>query len=97
MAVLGGAGSLVYDVVDFRDAGVDSVQLRVQAASATTVELHLDTADGPPIGSCPIDATGRAWATVSCPLAHTSGVHTLTLAFAGAANLNWLQFQRATD
>jgi xylan 1,4-beta-xylosidase len=96
MVVLSGAGSLLYDVVDFGDAGVDAVDLRVQAPSATTVELHTDAADGPLVATCALDATtDRSWPTVSCPLAHTSGVHTLYLVFEGAANLNWLQFQRA--
>jgi hypothetical protein len=98
MAVLAGAGSLFYDVVDFRDAGVDAVDLRVQAPSDTTVELHLDAADGPLVGTCALGATtDRSWPTVSCPLAHTSGVHTLALSFAGAASLNWLQFRRAAN
>ncbi len=92
MAAVAGGGSLFYDVVDFSDAGVDSVQLRLQAESATNVELHADTASGPLIGACAIGATGSRWATQSCTLTRTTGVHTLYLAFAGAAKLNWLQF-----
>jgi xylan 1,4-beta-xylosidase len=93
MAVLNGAGSLSYDVVDFSDGGVDSVQLRVQASSDTTVELHADGPTGALLGTCAISATGTAWATQSCALTHTSGVHNLVVAFAGSANLNWLRFQ----
>jgi hypothetical protein len=96
MAVLSGAGALFYDVVDFSDAGVDAVALRAQAPSATSVELHADAADGPLLGTCALPAAAaRTWTTVSCPLVHTSGVHTLYLLFAGAVNLNWLQFQSA--
>jgi hypothetical protein len=77
--------------------------LRVQAEQPTRVDLYAGPAveppalpparpTGAPIGSCSIAATGRAWATQSCGLAHTTGVHTLYLVVAGAANLNWTQF-----
>jgi xylan 1,4-beta-xylosidase len=96
MAAIAGAGELLYDAVDFGDAGVEAVDLRVQAPGGGTVELHADERGGPLLGTCALEATpARTWATVSCPLAHTSGVHALSLAFAGAVNLNWLQFQRA--
>jgi xylan 1,4-beta-xylosidase len=88
-----GGGSLFYDVVDFGDRGVDSVALRMQARTATSVQLHADAATGPLLGTCPIGTTARNWATTSCPLAHTSGVHTLVLVFPGSASLNWLRFQ----
>jgi hypothetical protein len=94
MAVVSAGGSVFYDVVDFGDAGADVVQLRVQARQATNVALHIDDPDGPSIGDCAIAATGDAWATESCTLAHTSGVHNLVLLFGGATNLNWLQFSR---
>ncbi|HLK91425.1 MAG TPA: carbohydrate-binding protein [Polyangia bacterium] len=92
-AAVTAGGSLFYDVVDFGDAGVDSVQLRVQAPAATTIELRADAASGPRIGACAIAATESAWTTATCPLSHTSGVHTLYLLFAAPATLNWLQFQ----
>lgn len=91
-AAVAAGGSLFYDVVDFGDAGADSVQLRVQAPASTTVELRADDAAGPLLASCALGATGRSWTTQSCALHHTSGVHTLYLLFAGAANLNWFQF-----
>jgi len=108
MVVVAGGGSAFYDVVDLSDAGVDSVQLRVQAQRDTTVEVYVGPASAPSeqpsaaapgalIGTCSISASGNAWATQSCPLAHVAGVHTLHLVFAGAANLNWLQFQRAAS
>ncbi|HXU64112.1 MAG TPA: carbohydrate-binding protein [Polyangia bacterium] len=91
VAAVAAGGELFYDVVDFSDAGVDSLQLRVQASHSTQVEVHLDAADGPSIGVCPVGG-GAGWTTVSCALAHTSGVHNVHLTFAGAATLNWLQF-----
>ncbi|MFL5306977.1 MAG: GH39 family glycosyl hydrolase [Polyangia bacterium] len=88
-----GGGSIFYDNVDFTDAGVNAVKLRVQAAAATSVELHADTATGALLGKCDIAATGTMWATQSCTVTAT-GVHpALYLVFAGAAHLNWIQFQ----
>jgi hypothetical protein len=97
--VVTGGGSVFYDVVDFGDGGADAVQLRVRAPADTTVALFAGPPSAPPagetgvpIGNCSIRATGRAWATQACRLTHATGVHTLHLVFAGAANLNWLQF-----
>jgi xylan 1,4-beta-xylosidase len=69
--------SVFFDNVDFSDAGVDAVQLRVNAQAATTLQLHADTATGPTVGMCSIAATSGAWATQTCTLTPTSGVHTL--------------------
>jgi xylan 1,4-beta-xylosidase len=103
MAALTPGGSVFYDVVDFGDAGADSVQLRVQAEQPTRVELYAGPPveppalpparpTGAPIGRCSIAATGRAWATQACGLERTTGVHTLYLVVAGAANVNWIHF-----
>jgi len=92
-AVAAGGGTLFYDAVDFSDGGVDTLALRVQAPNATVVDVHLDASDGPSIATCPIGGGATGWTTVSCALAHTSGIHTLHLTFAGAASLNWLQFR----
>ena len=86
-------GSIFYDVVDFSDAGVGSVQMRVNASAATNIEFHADSATGTLLGKCAVAATGGSWATQSCTLTPTSGVHTLYAIFGGAARLNWLLFQ----
>jgi MYXO-CTERM domain-containing protein len=85
-------GYAFFDNVDFSDAGVDSVQLRVKAADATTLELHGDTQTGPTIGSCSLTATGTAWATQTCALTPTKGVQTLYVVPSAALHLNWLKF-----
>ncbi len=89
-------GSIFYDVVDFSDAGVGSVQMRVNASAATNLELHADSATGTLLGKCAVSATSGAWATQSCTLTPISGVHTLYVVFDGAAHLNWLLFQPAS-
>ena len=85
-------GSVFYDVVDFSDAGVGSVQMRVNASAATNLEFHADSATGTLLGKCAVSATS-GWATQSCTLTSMSGVHTLYVVFGGAARLNWLLFQ----
>jgi xylan 1,4-beta-xylosidase len=85
-------GSVFYDVVDFSDAGVGSVQMRVNASAATNIEFHADSATGTLLGKCAVSATS-GWATQSCTLTQTTGVHTLYAVFGGAARLNWLLFQ----
>ena len=89
-------GSIFYDVVDFSDAGVGSVQMRVNASAATSLEFHADSATGALLGKCAVSATS-GWATQSCTLTPTSGVHTLYVVFGGAARLNWLLFQPASS
>ena len=86
-------GSIFYDVVDFSDAGVGSVQMRVNASAATNLEFHADSQTGTLLGKCAVAATGSAWATQTCTLTPVSGVHTLYVVFDGAAHLNWLLFQ----
>src|SRR6185369_3608175 len=58
-------GSLFFNNVDFSDAGVGSVQLRVNAAAATTLTLRADSATGTVIGTCNVAAT-TAWQTQTC-------------------------------
>jgi len=82
-----------YDNVDFSDAGADKVDLRVNAQAATTVELHADTQTGTLIGKCNVTATAGSWATQSCAITKTTGVHTVYAVFGGALRLNSLKFQ----
>ena len=89
-------GSIFYDVVDFSDGGVGSVQMRVNTSAATSIEFHADSATGTLLGTCAVAATGGSWATQTCTLTPISGVHTLYAVFGGAAHLNWLLFQAAT-
>jgi MYXO-CTERM domain-containing protein len=81
--------------VDFSDAGVGAVQLRVNAQTATTLELHVDSQTGPLMGTCQVAATGGSWAMQTCTLTPTSGVHTVYVVFGGTVRLNWMKFQAA--
>jgi xylan 1,4-beta-xylosidase len=95
-SIAGGSGGYVYfENVDFSDAGVDAVALRVNAQSATTLELHADSQTGPLLGTCAVAATGGSWATQMCTLTQTTGVHRLYALFGGTLRLNSLQFMGA--
>ena len=75
-AITGSSGGYVYfESVDFSDAGVGAVQLRVAAQSATTLELRADSQTGPLLGTCAIAATGAGatWATQTCTLTADDG------------------------
>ena len=87
-------GSAFYYKVDFSDAGVKAVDLRVKAESAVTLALHADTATGPSVGSCSVPASS-AWATVTCDLTQTTGVHDLYVVPSGPIHLNWMKFESA--
>jgi xylan 1,4-beta-xylosidase len=88
-------GYAFYNVVDFSDAGAAAVTLRVNAQAATTLTLRTDTQTGTAIGTCAITATSGAWATQTCNLTPTTGVHTLYVSAAGAVRLNYLKFQQS--
>ncbi|MCX5380193.1 family 43 glycosylhydrolase [Streptomyces sp. NBC_00091] len=66
--------------------------------SGGRVELHLDSATGPTVGTCMVSGTGgwQTWSTVSCPVTGATGTHDLYLRFAGGSgylfNMNWWQF-----
>jgi xylan 1,4-beta-xylosidase len=93
-SIAGDAGSYVYfENLDFGDASASVVELRVAAQSDTTLELRGDSPTGPVIGTCPVIATGGAWATQTCQLTETSGLGRLFVGFGGTFRLNWLKFQ----
>jgi xylan 1,4-beta-xylosidase len=93
-SISGGSGaSAFYLVTDFSDTGANAVQLRVNASAAATLELRVDAATGTPIGTCQIASTSGAWATQTCNITATAGVHTLYVSFGGTVRLNHMKFQ----
>ncbi len=88
-------GYIYYNSVDFTDTGVGSVELRVNAQSATSLELRAGSEDGDLLGTCSIAATNGSWATQTCELTPTTGVHDVYANFQGAMELNSLKFVAA--
>jgi len=85
--------------VDF-GTGATSFDARVAASSGGgSIELHLESVSGTMIGACPVAATGGAqtWATQTCTVTSTTGVHDLFLKFTGSGSgnlftFNWWKF-----
>ncbi len=59
-----------------------------------TIEVHVDSATGTLIGTCTVPSTGgwQKWATQTCKITPTSGVHTLCLVYSGGFNVEWFSF-----
>jgi len=80
-------------------AGAGSFSARVASAtSGGRIEVRLDSAGGPVVGTCTVAGTGgwQSWTTTTCPISGASGTHDLYLRFAGGTgnlfNMNWWQF-----
>jgi len=97
-SITGNSGANAFFLnTDFSDTGVGAVQLRVNTSAATTLELRADSQTaGTLLGTCQIASTSGAWATQTCNLTPTSGVHTLYVNFGGTVRLNHLKFQAGT-
>jgi arabinoxylan arabinofuranohydrolase len=93
--------------VDFgpKSSGSMTFQARVASGSATggNIEIRLDNAAGPLMGTCVVTNTGgwQAWTTTECKVSAASGVHNLYLVFTGEEgyllNLNWIKFTLESD
>jgi glucosylceramidase len=89
-----------YRNIDF--TGVSSGRVRVASAgSGGTLEFHLDSLNGPLVGTAALSATGgwQMWTTVTMPVSGATGIRNLFVVFrsggasGGIANLNWFQFR----
>ncbi|MEU1646147.1 family 43 glycosylhydrolase [Micromonospora zamorensis] len=79
--------------------GATSFTARVASAtSGGRIEVRLDSASGPVVGTCTVGGTGgwQTWATTTCAVSGATGTRDLYLRFAGGTgnlfNLNWWQF-----
>ncbi|MFB9235698.1 family 43 glycosylhydrolase [Plantactinospora siamensis] len=79
--------------------GANSYTARVASAnSGGTIELRLDSATGPLVGSCRVAGTGgwQNWTDTTCPVSGATGTHDLYLRFTGGSgfllNVDYWQF-----
>lgn len=79
--------------------GATSFTARIASAtSGGRIEVRLDSASGPVVGTCTVGGTGswQNWATTTCAVNGATGTRDLYLRFAGGTgnlfNLNWWQF-----
>ncbi|MDG4840305.1 family 43 glycosylhydrolase [Micromonospora sp. WMMD967] len=67
-------------------------------ASGGRIEVRLDSASGPVVGTCTVGGTGgwQTWTSTTCAVSGATGTRDLYLRFAGGSgnlfNLNWWQF-----
>jgi beta-glucanase (GH16 family) len=96
---------LVYNNVNFGSPSPITVRSRVASGAgggvSGLVEFHLDSVNGPMIGSFSIANTGgwQSWTTVPANVGGATGVHNLYVVFksgqpADFVNINWFVFQR---
>lgn len=74
-----------YKYIDFKD-GVSTFEAEVGSLTyGGFIEVRIDRADGPLIGSCEVSRTGgwQKWAKVSCPVKNATGIHAVYLVFKG--------------
>ncbi|MBO0921959.1 family 43 glycosylhydrolase [Cellulomonas sp. zg-ZUI222] len=73
------------------------------AGSGGRIEVRLDSASGPVVGTCTVPGTGgwQTWTTVSCPVSGATGTRDLVLRFTGGSgslfNVTSWQFTRGGD
>jgi glucosylceramidase len=89
-----------YHNIDFGN-GAATFEARVSGAAGGTIEVHIDSCNGPAAGTCTVGASA-AWSTVSCPVTGVSGKHKLFLKFKGAGtgklfDFNWFDFTPGTS
>lgn len=89
---------LKFDRIGF-GKGVSNFYARVSSGNnGGSIELHLDSLDGPLIGTCKVEKTDnwQSYETVTCPVSKVKGNHTLVLKFVGGEgrlmNINWFSF-----
>jgi len=93
----------VFPAFDF-DSGVAAVKLHVASTQKGSIEVRLDSATGPLLGTCPFDATGgwQVWTDVTSNVDNSqSGVRDVYLVFHGEAgkslvNLSQFVFLKST-
>jgi hypothetical protein len=84
--------------VDFGAKGAKQFAITAAATGSCTITLHLDSLDGPVIGTVSIKATGSVekYRQFSTKVKNAAGVHDLYLCFSqtqGDVHLDWWQFK----
>ena len=80
--------------VDFGEEGAASFRAAIASEHKATMELHLDSATGPVIGTLDIDNTGGEYAfkILSTTVTGATGVHDLYMVFSGEDNVELAKF-----
>ena len=84
-----------FDRVDFGKHAMKSVNVRALAAKGSSIEIHLDKADGPLLAKVDI-RKGNDWKSVQAKIKNApNGVHNLVVTHAGndSVDLDWISFE----
>ena len=94
---------MVFNNINF-DSGAVSLDARVATVTAGgSIEVRLDSIDGPLVGTCVVTNTGgfQNWITNNCAISGLYGKHDLYLKFTGGSgflfNINWIKFNPDTS
>ena len=89
---------LKFNALDF-GSGAKSFEMRIASATkGGAIEIHLDSVDGPLVGTCKAGNTGgwQRWVTRTCEVDGAVGRHDVYFKFTGGSgllfNLNWWKF-----
>ena len=82
--------------VDFGEKSAVSFSAAIASEKKATMELHLDSADGPLIGTLGIDNTGGEYIfkTLSTDITNATGIHDLYMVFKGEDKVSLAKFDR---
>lgn len=80
--------TLLLKNVDFRDGASKFIASVASVKGGAVIEIHIDSADGPVIGTCKVPSTGAddRFKTVSCKLRKAEGIHDLVFKFTGSGS-----------
>lgn len=90
--------------VDFGSAGASTFKANVASTVGGKIEIRLDSATGPLVGTLNVNPTGGAqnWSEIQTSVSNATGVHRLYLVFTGTGsgnlfNLDYWQFGNNTS
>ncbi len=88
-------GYIKVESVDFGLQGPKSISARVSSTSeGTSIEIHLDSVDGPLAGTINVPNTGALsqWSAVQSPVSGIKGIHDVYFVFKGVSDSQGINF-----
>ncbi|MFC5531835.1 glycoside hydrolase family 3 protein [Cohnella yongneupensis] len=80
-----------FDDVDLTN-DIRLFELRASSIAGATVDIRLNAADGPLVGSCTLQAAQAGWQTATSAIEGAEGYRSVFLVVQGEAKLGWFRF-----